>query len=65
MPAARPTEKLISRALAAWTGAGLDVGGIEVHPDGTIRILAPGNLTAHPAPKKGNTCDALLNGEST
>lgn len=41
MPAAKPTEKQIERALNVWTRAGLDVGAIEIKPDGTLRIERP------------------------
>lgn len=65
MPAARPTESLIRRTLAAWQAAGLDVGGVEVHPNGTVRILAPSAAAPLPSPQSGggNTCDKLF-GES-
>lgn len=60
MPAARPTERLISRALAAWTNAGLAVGGIEVRPDGSIRILAPGEAKPVPSSAEGQSCDDIF-----
>lgn len=56
MPAARPTEALIARALRAWRAAGLEVGAIEVAPDGTVRILASPPASAQP-PAGGNSCD--------
>lgn len=41
MPSARATEALIRRTLSAWTAAtGRDPGGVEVTPDGTVRVLA-------------------------
>jgi hypothetical protein len=64
MPAARPTQSLIERSLAAWKAAGLEVGGMEVQPDGTIRIVAPGETAPlRSRPKGANTCDQLF-GES-
>ena len=36
----RLTEARIKRALAAWLAAGQQLGGLEVAPDGTVRILA-------------------------
>lgn len=41
MPAAKPTQKLIERAIAAWQEAGFVVGAVEVKPDGTVRIEGP------------------------
>lgn len=41
MPSVRATEAQIKRALSAWKGCGLDVGGMEILPDGTIKITAP------------------------
>ena len=46
MPAPRATEAAIRRAMSAWTKAGLQVGKLEVLPDGTISISAP-ELVAH------------------
>lgn len=56
------SEALIRRALAAWTDAGLPVGGVEVAPDGTVRILAPSEVAALASrdQRKGNTCDELF-----
>lgn len=41
MPAARATKAAIKRAIDAWREAGLEVGGMEVTPDGLIRITRP------------------------
>ena len=67
MPAARPTASLISRTLAAWQEAGLPVGAVKVHPDGSVEVLAPGQGAALSSPasgKGGNSCDGLFPGES-
>jgi hypothetical protein len=32
-------QKIIERAVKAAKDAGLDVGGVEVLPDGTVRVL--------------------------
>lgn len=34
-----PTKAQIDRTIAAARGAGIDVVGLEVSPDGTIRIV--------------------------
>lgn len=59
MPAARPTEALISRTIRAWKASGLPIGGIEVRPDGTVIVLAESVRPAQPAPThpEGNSCD--------
>lgn len=49
MPSARTTKAAITRALDAWRGCGLDVGGMEILPDGTIKITAPVATTAESA----------------
>lgn len=57
------SEALIRRALAAWTDAGLPVGGVEVAPDGTVRILAPAqadSLALARQGARGNSCDAVF-----
>jgi hypothetical protein len=58
------SEALIRRALAAWTDAGLPVGGVEVTPDGTVRILgleqAAILASARGQNAKGNTCDDIF-----
>lgn len=41
MPIARATKAEITRAITAWKACGLVVGGLDVLPDGTIRIIAP------------------------
>jgi hypothetical protein len=55
MPAARPTQSLIDRSIAAWKANGLEVGSIEVRPDGTIRIFAPDATDAVASAPKGET----------
>ena len=56
MPAAPVTEAQMTRALKAWLGLGLVVGGMTVEKDGTIKITAPvasNTESAQPAtPKK-------------
>lgn len=41
MGAVRATKAEMARALEAWKGQGLPIGGMEILPDGTIRIIAP------------------------
>ena len=42
MAKAQPTAALIRNVLDAWKQhSGLPVGGVEVRPDGTVRVLAP------------------------
>lgn len=58
-----PTEALIKRSLAAWQSAGLAVAGIEVAPDGTVRILAPIDALRVASTREGvegNTCDRVF-----
>jgi hypothetical protein len=48
------TEKMIARAIRGARAAGVEVGGIEVRPDGTIVILTGvdnGRLTLTTEPK--------------
>ena len=52
MPAAKPTKQQIERALAAWERAGLRVGAVEIHPDGTIRIERAPDEVATPQQSK-------------
>lgn len=49
-PVATPakTRKLVSAAVEAATAAGVKVGGIEIAPDGTIRILRQQPASAAP-----------------
>ncbi|MBZ4690922.1 MAG: hypothetical protein JG765_2173 [Cereibacter sp.] len=53
MPAANPTKAALLRAIEAWKAAGLQIGGMEVLKDGTIRILAAMDKTPEPAHRKG------------
>ncbi|MBW6531891.1 hypothetical protein KZ820_14205 [Sphingomonas sp. RRHST34] len=41
--AAYPRRSMIERAIAAAKASGIKVGGFEVDPDGTIRILSERN----------------------
>jgi hypothetical protein len=34
-----PVKKIIARALDAAREAGLEIGGVDVRPDGTVRVL--------------------------
>lgn len=56
MPAPRATEATIRRAISVWTKAGLQVGKLEIMPDGTVRITAPDlaqpKVEARPDPRK-------------
>lgn len=63
MPAARPSKALIARTLEAWQAAGLAVGGLEVRPDGTLRVLAPeaiDRVASTPAAREAARCDELF-----
>ncbi|MDS9468185.1 hypothetical protein RGQ15_11470 [Paracoccus sp. MBLB3053] len=54
MGAPRATDAAMRRALAAWQGAGLAVGRMEVTPEGRIIITAPEmDKPAEPAQAKG------------
>lgn len=55
----RLTEARIKRALAAWLAAGQQLGGLEVAPDGTIRILA-----SAPAGPQADPLEAWLAGRN-
>ncbi|WP_043827957.1 hypothetical protein [Cereibacter sphaeroides] len=46
MPAAKPSKTAITRAISAWKESGLEVGGMEIAADGTIRITAPVDKSA-------------------
>lgn len=61
MPAARPTEAQIARAIRAAQKCGVEVRGIEVAPGGTVRILAdaPEAGLALGAPEE-DACDAMF-----
>ncbi|MEC7763340.1 MAG: hypothetical protein VX874_15670 [Pseudomonadota bacterium] len=63
MPAAKPTAALIQRSIEACRAAGLEVVGVEVKNDGTVRILAPGaqaDLSSTPADREKDECDRLF-----
>jgi hypothetical protein len=47
MTASRFTRSDIERAIAGAKKAGLAVSGVEIAPDGTIRLLAPNPLPDH------------------
>lgn len=53
----RSIEARARRLLSVWAEAGQLVGALEIAPDGTIRILAPGAVTPLPSKSGGNTCD--------
>ena len=61
MPAARPTEAQIARAIRAAQKCGVVVHGIEVAPGGTVRIIADAMPTglASGAPEE-SACDELF-----
>lgn len=48
--AAYPRRSVIERAIAAAKAGGIKVGGFEVDPDGTIRILSE-RSSAAPTPE--------------
>ncbi|MBU2941916.1 hypothetical protein Q4525_09270 [Shimia thalassica] len=66
MPAAKPTSALIKRSIEAWLACGLQIGGVTVSPDGSVKILAPSECSGvTSATEGGNSCDALFGtGES-
>lgn len=41
-------QKIIERAVKAAKDAGLDVGGVEVLPDGTVRVLTKESTKVDP-----------------
>jgi hypothetical protein len=48
-PAAKyALQKAITRAIKAVTDAGVEVGGVDVLPDGTVRILTKDSVKADP-----------------
>jgi hypothetical protein len=57
MPTRRLTKAVIARAIAAWVEAGLTPAGVEIAPDGTLRILASPPAADKAAPGRGNSCD--------
>jgi len=48
MPRARVTKAEISRAIEAVQACGLPVGGVEIAPDGTIRVIGSVDKTPEP-----------------
>jgi hypothetical protein len=61
MPAAKPTQGLIKRALEAWLECGLPVGGVHVAPDGSVKVLAPSECEGVASRAEGgNTCDDIF-----
>lgn len=50
---ARATEAEIKRVLSAYMATGLQVGGVEVTAEGTVRVLAPLAETPKPVPIQG------------
>lgn len=59
MPAAKPSQSAITRALAAWQAAGLPVGRLIVRDGAVIIEALPANAPAvQPAPAGGiRSCD--------
>jgi hypothetical protein len=61
MPAARATEGLIARTIAACKREGLTIARVEVRPDGTVEVTTLDAAAvagkAAPATAGGNTCD--------
>lgn len=58
-----PTAALIRRTIKAAEQAGLEVTGVEVRPDGTLRVLASATDSAHPAPateREKAVCDEMF-----
>lgn len=49
----RLTKAKIERVLQAWVSLGLAVGGVEVSPDGTVRVLPPLAEAKKPVHPKG------------
>jgi hypothetical protein len=45
------TPAKIKRAMDAARAGGMDVAGVDLGPDGTIRILAPSQIPADPYTK--------------
>lgn len=56
----RTVEARLKRLLSTWAAAGQDVGAVEVTPDGTIRIIAPGAVPTLPSQSEANSCDAIF-----
>lgn len=58
-----PTAALIRRTIKAAEQAGLEVTGVEVRPDGTLRVLANPTDSDQPAPatqREKAVCDELF-----
>jgi hypothetical protein len=52
MASARPSESVIRNALKAWSAVmGEKPGGLEIAPDGTVRILAVDVKPESPQPR--------------
>lgn len=47
MTAGRFTRADVERAITGARNAGLSLSGVEIAPDGTIRLLAPNPLPDH------------------
>lgn len=67
-PRRRETEASVKRrtaaVLAAWREAGLPTAGVELAPDGTLRILASTPAPVQPASGRGNSCDGRWGGKA-
>lgn len=50
----------VTRAVKAARDAGLAVGGVEIMPDGTIRVTVGQESRPAPAPQKMNEWDEVL-----
>lgn len=53
MPAARPSQAVIRNAIKAAQLCGMDIGAIEVTPDGGVRIVAASTGTPLTSPEQG------------
>lgn len=64
MSAARPSQAAVERAIRAWVKCGQPGRGVEVRPDGSVRVLGgePESVAASPAngEERRNSCDEAL-----
>lgn len=63
MPTSRLTEAKMTKAIRAWKDAGLEVGSVEIAPDGTFKILAPKDESPLPSTaieRETANCDEIF-----
>ena len=58
------TEADVRRAVRGAVLGGLELGAVEIHPGGVIRLLPAGAPSAPQSVEEANTCDGIFGCDS-